>query len=405
MKKILSIFVCILCILPLSAQTVDSAQTYTFDQISPDTVTGLRHYKRADNWFISLQGGGNLSMSENVRPRDIKDALGWSAALSIGKYFSPQVGARIQAAFLFQHGLANKEAKAAYPQYYGDGIYDFKNVNADSDALFNLNNIFSQFKESRRFDVVGVFGIGINSVFDLEKDKLNRWATAPAPYRVYTKNGTYLAMRAGFQFNYQIANAWDLGLELTMNATNDKYNGIIYDDKYDGYVNAMLGLTYHLKDHFGDRRFKYRRLTDYDEWESLNNRINDARAALDGIKPVTSTVAIQERFLDMTINFFIDKYDITDIQKKNVEAVANFLKTRDDINLIVTGYADVQTAYPEYNLRLSQRRAQAVYDMLVNEFGVDPSRLSMDYKGDTIQPYMLKNEWNRVVVFQIVPRN
>ena len=85
--------------------------------------------------------------------------------------------------------------------------------------------------------------------------------------------------------------------------------------------------------------------------------------------------------------------------------MANDIKTRDDVNVIVTGYADVQTAYPEYNLRLSQRRARAVYDMLVNEYGVDPSRLSMDYKGDTIQPYQLKNEWNRVVVFQIVPRN
>ena len=137
----------------------------------------------------------------------------------------------------------------------------------------------------------------------------------------------------------------------------------------------------------------------------MNNKINDARGALDGIKPETRTVAVQERFLDMTISFIIDKSDISDIQKRNVEAVANYLKSRDDINLVVTGYADVQTAYPEYNLKLSQRRAQAVYDMLVNEFGVDPSRLSMDYKGDTIQPYLLKNEWNRVVVFQIVPRN
>ena len=400
MKKILSIFVCILCILPLSAQT-----TYSYEQINPDTVTGLRHYKGGDNWFISLQGGANMSMSENVRPRDWKDAIGWSGALSIGKWFSPQVGARIQGGLMSQHGLANEEAMKAYPQLYGDGVYGFKNVFGYLDAMLNLNNIFSQYKESRKFDVIGLFGIGVNHIFDLDKSTLNRWATAPAPYKVHTKNGTYLAIRAGFLFNWQIAKAWDLGLELTMNATNDKYNGIVYDDKYDGYVNALLGFTYHFKDHFGDHRFKYRTLNDYDEWEALNNRINAARADLDGIKPAKSTVAVQERFLDMTISFIIDKSDITDIQRRNVEAVANYLKSRDDINLVVTGYADVQTAYPEYNLKLSQRRAQAVYDMLVNEFGVDPSRLSMDYKGDTIQPYMLKNEWNRVVVFQIVPRN
>ena len=123
MKKILSIFVCILCILPLSAQTYTS-----YEQINPDTVTGLRHYKGGDNWFISLQGGANMSMSENVRPRDWKDAIGWSGALSIGKWFSPQVGARIQGGLMSQHGLANEEAMKAYPQLYGDGVYGFKNV-------------------------------------------------------------------------------------------------------------------------------------------------------------------------------------------------------------------------------------------------------------------------------------
>ena len=69
------------------------------------------------------------------------------------------------------------------------------------------------------------------------------------------------------------------------------------------------------------------------------------------------------------------------------------------MNLIITGYADVETGNPAYNLKLSQRRAEAVRDMLVNDFGVDSSRLRIDYKGDTVQPYERKNEWNRVVIF------
>ena len=43
--------------------------------------------------------------------------------------------------------------------------------------------------------------------------------------------------------------------------------------------------------------------------------------------------------------------------------------------------------------------------MMVDEFNVDPSRSRVDYKGDTIQPYQKKNEWNRVVVFITEPRN
>lgn len=398
MKKILSIFVCILCMLPLSAQT--------YDQINPDTIVGLRHYKGGDNWFFTLQGGANMSLGENVRMRHIKDVLGWSAGFSVGKYFSPQVGMRIQGLYNSQHGRANSEALHAYPQYYGDGIYDFRNISGYLDVLLNLNNIFAPYKESTRFNVVALFGLGANYVSGFDKNQLNRWASLPyAPYKVHTKDQVYLAGHGGFQFNWQIAEAWDLGLELTMNLTNDKYNGIEFEAKYDGYVNALLGLTYHFKDHFGDRRFKYRTLNDYDEWAALNNKINDARAALDGIQPATSTVAVQERFLDMTISFLLDKSDVSDVQKKNVEAVANYIKSRNDVNVIVTGYADVETGNPRYNMGLSQRRVQTVYDMLVNDYGVDPARLSMDYKGDTVQPYQLKNEWNRVVVFQIVPRN
>jgi len=43
--------------------------------------------------------------------------------------------------------------------------------------------------------------------------------------------------------------------------------------------------------------------------------------------------------------------------------------------------------------------------MLTKQFGVDPRRLSIDYRGDIVQPYRLQNEWNRVVVFKINPNN
>ena len=76
-----------------------------------------------------------------------------------------------------------------------------------------------------------------------------------------------------------------------------------------------------------------------------------------------------------------------------------YLDEHPDVKLIVTGYADIQTGNPAYNLKLSERRAQAVYNMMVKEFGVDPARIRTDFKGDSLQPYQLKNEWNRVVVF------
>jgi outer membrane protein OmpA-like peptidoglycan-associated protein len=107
----------------------------------------------------------------------------------------------------------------------------------------------------------------------------------------------------------------------------------------------------------------------------------------------------------MTVSFVVDRYNITEVQRPNVEAVANYMEAHPDINVTICGFADVETAYPAHNMKLSKRRATAVYRMLTKQFGVDPRRLSIDYRGDIVQPYRLQNEWNRVVVFKINPNN
>mgnify|MGYP000054972587 FL=1 len=141
--------------------------------------------------------------------------------------------------------------------------------------------------------------------------------------------------------------------------------------------------------------------------DELNRKINEERN-----KPVPAPVVtevkkevVKNEMLGMTVSFIIDKYNITDIQKKNVAEAAKYLEDHPEVNLIITGYADVQTGNPAYNLKLSRRRAEAVCNMMVKEFGVDPSRIRVDYKGDSLQPYQLKNEWNRVVVFITEARN
>ena len=111
----------------------------------------------------------------------------------------------------------------------------------------------------------------------------------------------------------------------------------------------------------------------------------------------------QQRVLDMTVQFPIDKFYITEIQERNVEAVAKYIKAHPDLDVVICGFADVETAYPSYNMRLSKRRVTSVFRMLVDKYGVDPNHLSIDYKGDTVQPYDRKNEWNRVVVFVLQP--
>ena len=376
--------------------------------VKADTINTLKHYKASDNWFISLVAGTNFSLSENIRFAPFGKRLGPSVGIAAGKYFNPAVGARVRVAYLNQHSRANSELVDAYPEVYGDGIYKFNMISTYFDGLFNFNNIFKPYKESNRFNVVGVVGVGMNTSFGFD-EKIKNWSPSKGGlYEVDRSTGTYLAIHAGIQLNYKVSDAIDINLESTFNATDDGYNGTRYDRKYDGYIYVVAGATYHFKDHYGDRRFKYVTLTDQKHIDRLNAQINEARAELaNKPEPIVRVEKKVEtsRILDMTVSFIIDKYNITDIQKNNVQKVAEYLLNNPNMNLIITGYADVETGNPAYNLKLSQRRAEAVRDMLVNDFGVDSSRLRIDYKGDTVQPYERKNEWNRVVIFVTEPNN
>ncbi len=221
-------------------------------------------------------------------------------------------------------------------------------------------------------------------------------------YDVSTEPANYFAAHVGFQGRYKFNDAWDFTAEVTMNGTDDRYNGHEYDRVYDTYVDILIGAQFHFKDSHDRRRFHYVKHLESDVLARLAQMASDANEKLNDANMMMPEIYEKVRLseaLQTTISFYVDRYYITEAQKKNLKSVANFLATHPDINLIVTGYADVETAYPAYNLRLSQRRAQAVYDMLVGEFNVPKERLRIDFKGDTVQPYDQVNEWNRAVIF------
>ena len=75
------------------------------------------------------------------------------------------------------------------------------------------------------------------------------------------------------------------------------------------------------------------------------------------------------------IKFATNKADITEEYAGEVERVAKFLKKYASVKAEIAGHTD-STASDAYNLKLSQRRADAVKTMLVTRFGIDASRLT-----------------------------
>ena len=63
-----------------------------------------------------------------------------------------------------------------------------------------------------------------------------------------------------------------------------------------------------------------------------------------------------------------------------VNYVSNFLKRNPGVNLEVKGYAD-ELGPEDYNMKLSEKRAKAVYDLLIAS-GIDAGRLSFKGYGE-----------------------
>jgi len=84
-----------------------------------------------------------------------------------------------------------------------------------------------------------------------------------------------------------------------------------------------------------------------------------------------------EKVVMKNIFFETDKYDLLPESVVELGKLAGFLKKNQSVRIEISGHTD-NVGTPEYNQALSENRARAVYDYLIQE-GIDKSRLS--YKG------------------------
>jgi len=77
----------------------------------------------------------------------------------------------------------------------------------------------------------------------------------------------------------------------------------------------------------------------------------------------------------LDIKFATDKAEVTEAYMGEVEKVAKFLRKYGNVKAVIEGHTD-STGSHAHNEKLSQRRADAVKDLLVSRYGIDASRLS-----------------------------
>lgn len=104
------------------------------------------------------------------------------------------------------------------------------------------------------------------------------------------------------------------------------------------------------------------------EAEPLENQMIDA-AAMEKSVLETGRVALYG------IYFETDKADLKPESAPTLAEMAGFLAAEPGLEVVIVGHTDNQGGL-DYNLSLSHRRAQAVRQALVADYGIDPARLT-----------------------------
>lgn len=347
-----------------------------------------------DNWFIQVGAGINVpyiekSLDQGHAKRHISVAYNFA----FGKWISPYLGWR--GSFL------------GGPIHWDSGTFrKAKYVNANVDFMWDMFNSLGGVKTDRVFSIVPFVGLGGTFVWDFNRDggiigrdgkpKGNSWT---------------LPVSGGIQLNLRLCKYVDFFVEGRAQFYGDNFNNQAYGYPVDINVSAVGGLIFKI----GGDDFKTYNPCDYLGYISnLNNQVNDLRGALattaaalaaaeaqlpcPEVQPATTVVEAAP--LMATVRFTLNSARISDQEMVNVYNIAEWMKANPDQKVAIQGYADKDTGTSEYNMGLSKRRAEAVQKVLVDKYGINPDRLSIQPEGSNVQPYDVNN-WNRIVIFSV----
>lgn len=117
------------------------------------------------------------------------------------------------------------------------------------------------------------------------------------------------------------------------------------------------------------------------ELDSDNDGVLDSKdncantPATDKVNEVGCTVFTEEQdTVELLINFDNNKAIVKEKYKPIMLKVAKFMEAYPDLSLTIKGHSSAKGS-AAYNQTLSAKRAQAVVDVLINDFGVEASRL------------------------------
>ena len=330
------------------------------------------------NWFFSIGGGAEATFGDNDSAGSFGKRISPPLNVSVGKWFTPGLGLRLQYSGLQARGFTY-DAGADYVKgtQLKDGYYKqrFDYMNLHGDVMFNLNALFGGYNQHRVYEIIPYVGAG----FTHNYSKPHREA---------------LSVNAGIINKFRISNAIDINLELSAMGVEDKFDGEVGGDHgYDGVLSATVGLTYR----FPARGFRrpMPQLISQIELAAMqdklaamgaqNAQLKNAliQAQNQPVAEVTETEVIvpDPDIAPRTVFFTIGSAELSPREIMNLSYLAEQMKQFPNATYTVNGYADSATGTPAFNKELSLKRAQAVKDALVKNYGIAADRLNIEAGG------------------------
>jgi len=382
--KVLVLVVLFLASLSLSAQQHQPQVGFSTENGSK---TNFMKNKASDNMFITLAAGGNILIGDRNGDLDFGKRIAPQGALSIGKWYNPYLAFRLQ---------INGGAMKNYSFLTGKGVVqNYTWINPHADIMWDVTNFWAPYNEAKIFRFVPFVGLGYGHRMAMTDDANRKMPRAET-----------LTANFGAQMLFRLSKSVDLALEGQYTLMDQNWNLEYHPrTRYHRVPQLMLGLNFNL----GRKEFEVMEPMDYALLNDLNSQINALRAQNNDLNaelskrptkcpecPPPAVIPPARENVQNVVYFRLNKSIIDPHQEINIATTAEYAK-KYNLPIKLVGYADRKTGNPTYNKGLSERRARAVAKRLTEKYGIPTNSISIDWRGDEVQPYNV-NEWNRVVI-------
>jgi len=381
--------------------------------------------KFTDNWEFSFGAGFQTSYdlpktrnNVDVNPEGFGKDLTLGVDASLGKWFTPIVGVR---AGVTGWQMTNYYAATSAQ---GDGIKNEWNyLDFHGDFLINLTNWICRYKSDRLYNAIGYIGAGVGCSWVKNQDGIE--VDDPS-------HNFELIIPMGLINRFRLNDRWTFNIELRDQITRaafanagtiDGATPLSQNGRIENIFSVTAGFTWKFshKNDFNvytpidkaaydnrisslekdlqsaqDQNSEYQKQVERYK-QQLSDKDRELQEALrKASQNANNPVSVSD---DVTLSIFfpIGSAEVSDRNEVNIKYMAEVIKASNK-TFTITGYADNNSGSEQRNLELSQQRAESVYNALINA-GVDKSKIKVDYKGCTVQPFE-KDYLNRVAIIK-----